>query len=237
MRSAPLTFAGLSLLLLACPAPQDQPATMGPSSGPQPGMPGPNGDVPGPANPGSPDGVASQEGAPPPAAGEDGVPPEEGELPPPVRGHIEGFSGEHSGSPDSKEAGVMVILQPVRNQETIRGGAHFALSGTVEGSCDGNLRIDVLSATPASEEAGQVGPLSAVELEEAGAFEVAVPEGDTVELSAICDVDKDDRIGMGDMLSAPGGAMGLSSAKSGITLTLEPLAGVPNPEEGGLEKD
>lgn len=232
MRCAPLSFAGLSLLLLACPAPQDQPATMGPS-GPQPGMPGPNGA----ANPAPADGVAPQEGAPPPAAGEDGVPPEEGELPPPVRGHIEGFTGEHSGSPDSKEAGVMVILQPTRNQETIRGGAHFALSGTVEGACEGALRIDVLSATPVSEEAGAVGPLSALEMEKPGPFEVVVPEGDTVELSALCDVDKDDRIGMGDMLSAPGGAMGLSAAKTGITLSLEPLSGVPNPEEGGLEKD
>lgn len=232
MRCAPLSFAGLSLLLLACPAPQDQPATMGPS-GPQPGMPGPNGA----ANPAPADGAAPQEGAPPPAAGEDGVPPEEGELPPPVRGHIEGFTGEHSGSPDSKEAGVMVILQPTRNQETIRGGAHFALSGTVEGACEGALRIDVLSATPVSEEAGAVGPLSALEMEKPGPFEVVVPEGDTVELSALCDVDKDDRIGMGDMLSAPGGAMGLSAAKTGITLSLEPLSGVPNPEEGGLEKD
>ena len=205
---------------------------MGPS-GPQPGMPGPAGAP----NPGPADGTAPQEGAPPPAVGEDGEPPEAGELPPPVRGHIEGFTGEHSGSPDSKEAGVMIILQPIRNQETIRGGAHFALSGTVEGSCDGDLRIDVLSATPVSEEAGQVGPLSALELDEPGAFEVVVPEGDTVELSAICDVDDDDRIGMGDLLSAPGGAMGLSAAKSGITLTLQPLAGVPNPEEGGLEKD
>ena len=232
MRFAPLSFASLSILLLACPAPQDQPTTMGPS-GPQPGMPGPAGAP----NPGPADGTAPQEGAPPPAVGEDGEPPEAGELPPPVRGHIEGFTGEHSGSPDSKEAGVMIILQPIRNQETIRGGAHFALSGTVEGSCDGDLRIDVLSATPVSEEAGQVGPLSALELDEPGAFEVVVPEGDTVELSAICDVDDDDRIGMGDLLSAPGGAMGLSAAKSGITLTLQPLAGVPNPEEGGLEKD
>ena len=201
MRFAPLSFASLSILLLACPAPQDQPTTMGPS-GPQPGMPGPAGAP----NPGPADGTAPQEGAPPPAVGEDGEPPEAGELPPPVRGHIEGFTGEHSGSPDSKEAGVMIILQPIRNQETIRGGAHFALSGTVEGSCDGDLRIDVLSATPVSEEAGQVGPLSALELDEPGAFEVVVPEGDTVELSAICDVDDDDRIGMGDLLSAPGGA-------------------------------
>ena len=232
MRNAPLSFAGLSLLLLACPAPQDQPSNPGPA-GPQPGMPGPNPAV----NPGPAEGSAPEEGAPPPAVGEDGEPPEAGELPPPVRGHIEGFSGEHSGTPDSKEAGVMIILQPIRNQESIRGAAHFALSGTVEGSCDGYLRIDVLSATPVSAEAGQVGPLSAVELEEPGAFEVVVPEGDTVELSAICDADDDDRIGMGDLLSAPGGAMGLSEAKSGITLTLEPLAGVPNPEEGGLEKD
>ena len=180
---------------------------------------------------------------PPPPEGEEGEAPqgeplpEAGALASPVRGHVDGFAGNSSVDRDAQEAGEMVILQPVRNQTSIRGGAHFTLSGSVEGDCDGRLRIDVLSATPAAPDAGQLGPLSALDLEEAGAFEVVAPEGDTVELSAICDLNGDDRIGSGDAISAPGGAQGLSASKSGLKLVLEPLAGVPNPEEGGQEKD
>ena len=243
MRQIPLTILGFSAFLIACPAPQDQATPNGPGS-PNPNMVDPNGGpMPGPQSPN----MNAEEGMPSPAeargdapqgdAPQGDTPPQAEDLAPPVRGHVEGFSGNSSVNPDAKEAGEMVILQPIRNQETIRGGAHFALSGSVEGMCDGRLRIDVLSATPASSDAGQVGPLSAVDLDEVGAFEVLVPEGDTVELSAICDVDGDDRIGDGDFISAPGGAQGLSAAKGGLRLVLEPLAGVPNPEEGGQERD
>jgi hypothetical protein len=159
------------------------------------------------------------------------------ELASPVKGHIEDFSTSQKGGPEGVGEGDLLVLPPMRKQEDIKGGAHFTLSGTVSGGCDGKLRIDVLSQTPVSGEAGKVGPLTAVEMNEPGAFEVVVPEGDKVELSAICDADGDDRVGAGDSLSAPMAAAGMSAEKSGIQLTLEPLSGVPNPEEGGKERD
>jgi hypothetical protein len=233
----------LSFLLIACPAPQDE-GLGGPgpgNAGNDPGLPGgPNG---GPLPPGAPEAPMEQQEGQPLVDGELPPPPEEGEdgekldLPPPVRGHVEGFSGPGSANPEGREAGDMVLMQPIENQTSIRGAAHFVLKGNVEGDCSGALRIDVLSMTPASAEAGQVGPLSALMMDAVGPFEVAVPEGQKVELSALCDVDGDDRIGAGDRLSAPGGAIDLSGNQTGISLVLEPMSGVPSPEEGGQERE
>jgi len=156
---------------------------------------------------------------------------------PPVKGHVEDFTASQSGSPEAVQDGALFVLPPVRKQEDIQGGAHFSLSGTVSGDCSGKLRIDVLSKTPVSGEAGKVGPLTALEMSAPGAFEIVVPEGDNVELSAICDADGDDKVGPGDWLSAPLSAAGLKTTQSGIELALEPLSGVPNPEEGGKEQD
>ena len=154
----------------------------------------------------------------------------------PVKGHVADFAGGKKGSPDGKEAGDLLVLAPVLKQENIKGGAHFVLSGLVEGDCGGKLRIDVLSGSASSGEPGKVGPLTALELSGTGVFEIAIPEGDKVELTAICDVDGDDRIGSGDLVSAPNSAVGLSKAKDGIKLSLDSLSAVPNPEEGGQEK-
>jgi hypothetical protein len=155
----------------------------------------------------------------------------------PVKGHVEGFGVNQKGTPEAVGEGDLLVLPPMRKQEDIQGGAHFTLSGTVSGVCQGKLRIDVLSQTPVSGEAGKVGPLTALEMAAPGAFSIHIPEGDKVELSAICDADGDDRVGVGDSLSAPLAAAGLSAKKSGIALALLPLSGAPNPEEGGKERD
>jgi len=237
----------LSALLVACPAPQDDqppgPAGPGPAgpalNGPQQGGPGLNGPQAGAqgaglSQPGEPNqDVAGDTPADPPGS----VGEEAQAATPPVKGHIEDFGASQKGTPESVGEGDLLVLPPMRKQEDIKGGAHFTLSGIVSGACDGKLRIDVLSQTPVSGEAGKVGPLTALELAAPGAFSIHVPEGDKVELSAICDADGDDRVGAGDSLSAPLAAAGLSAGKSGIALALEPLSGVPNPEEGGKERD
>jgi len=229
----------LSALLVACPAPQDDqapgPAGPGPAgpalNGPQAGAPGAGLPQPGEPNQDVAEGDAPAD--PPGSVGEEA----EAALTPPVKGHIEDFGSAQKGSPEAVGEGDLLVLPPMRKQEDIKGGAHFTLSGTVSGGCDGKLRIDVLSQTPVSGEAGMVGPLTAIELAAPGAFSIHVPEGDKVELSAICDADGDDRVGAGDSLSAPLAAAGLGAEKSGIALVLEPLSGVPNPEEGGKERD
>jgi hypothetical protein len=256
-----LTFLfALSALLVACPAPQDDQAA-GPPGPPGPGPAGPAlGEEGQPGmqqmnkpNPAEGMQAGMQQTGEPNQAGAEGElsageearvdPPgnvgdePEVDLTSPVKGHVEDFSTSQKGGPEGVGEGDLLVLPPMRKQEDIKGGAHFTLSGTVSGGCDGKLRIDVLSQTPVSGEAGKVGPLTAVEMSEPGPFEVLVPEGDKVELSAICDADGDDRVGAGDSLSAPLAAAGLSAAKSGIALTLEALSGVPNPEEGGKERD
>jgi hypothetical protein len=258
----PTFLFALSALLVACPAPQDD-QSAGPPGPPGPGPSGPalgEEGQPGMQQMGEPKQLSdeemkarTQQMGEPQQPGAEGEPPvgdearvdppgnagdePEAELASPVKGHIEDFSTSQKGGPEGVGEGDLLVLPPMRKQEDIKGGAHFSLSGTVSGGCDGKLRIDVLSQTPVSGEAGKVGPLTAVEMSEPGSFEVLVPEGDKVELSAICDADGDDRVGAGDSLSAPMAAAGLSATKSGIALTLEPLSGVPNPEEGGKERD
>ena len=258
LHAATILFSGF---LIACPTPQDDggQGAANPVGPPNPADPTGPGAPDAPGAPGvdgaAPDGGAPEGGAP--EGGPEGAPtaepslqlqdgqvlkfPEEGEgqvedPQSPVKGHVADFEGGKKIDPDGKEAGDLLVLAPVLKQENIKGGAHFLLSGRVDGDCGGKLRIDVLSASATSGEPGKVGPLTALEMSATGAFEIAIPEGDKVELSAICDVDGDDRIGSGDLVSAPNSAAGLSKAKSGIKLSLESLSAVPNPEAGGQEK-
>lgn len=235
----PAFSIALSAFLMACPAPQEDqnpgPAGPGPAgpalNGPQGGLTGEGAPQPGEPNQDVPD--AGEQADPPGSVGEE----VDAAVSSPVKGHVEDFGVSQKGAPEAVGEGDLLVLSPMRKQEDIQGGAHFTLSGTVSGICEGKLRIDVLSQTPVSGEAGKVGPLTALEMAALGVFSIYIPEGDTVELSAICDANGDDRVGAGDSLSAPLAAAGLGANKSGIALVLVPLSSVPNPEEGGKEQD
>ena len=215
-----------TLVLAACPSPPEPPP--GPSSS-QMGGPA------GPANPAAPsNGPQGQQpptgsrqpdaqkpgpvGSKTPSANPTGppVPPAEG----PHAGEFNPNAGK--GTDADPLAQDLRLVPPQLSQQTIREGAHYTLAGTVSGTCDGTLRIDVLeeqSAPPAPGTAPP-GPLASTDLSGPGDFSVVVPKGKKVFLSAVCDSDGDGVVSGNEPISEPGGAEGLSSSKSGITLKL-----------------
>jgi hypothetical protein len=164
-----------------------------------------------------------EEGAPPPDDGEQG----------PLRGHVEDYG---SGSPplDEEGEGDMRVVDPTHSQEDIAGAPNYEVSGRVVGDCAGDLRIDVLSTRPLSDVAGDVGPMTAVDLSSVGAFSVLVPEGESVELFAVCDANGDGVIRGGDSLSAPDNSEQIGSARDNVVLRLQVLDSVLPPTSGGL---
>ena len=214
--------------LLACPAPGEdgpsnqQAATTHGGEG-APGAGGEHHDGPppeGPADPGAPE-------APPEGDGDQG----------PLRGHIENFGGD-GGPRDAEGEGDLHLVQPVNTQESVEGSPHFTLSGEVNGACQGLVRVDVLSTRPRTGVPGEDGPVTAVELDGARSFSVKVPLGEEVELSALCDGDRDGVIrgGGGDSVSAPNPTTYTQDA-DGVELSLEALESVLAPTFGGREAE
>lgn len=75
-------------------------------------------------------------------------------------------------------------------------GDYVTISGTVSGStCKGKIRIDVLDGPGSQAAAGQPpGPLTVLEVGQAGPFQLLVPKGRNIAVSALCDNDGDNKI-------------------------------------------
>jgi|GEM_PF-4991960 len=223
-RFLPLSLA-ITLTLVACPSPPEPPpgpgaggsVAAGPSAPPASTTANPPGGGPadGAANNNqrpAPVGTATPQGNPtgPP------VPPAEG----PHAGEFDPNAGK--GTEDDPMAQELKLVAPQNRQSDIKAGAHYVVKGKVEGACSGSMRIDVLEDLKEPPKPGSAppGPLAAVDLPAPGAFEVAVPKGKTVALSAVCDANNDGIIGGAEPVSEPDGAAGISAAKSGVTLKL-----------------
>jgi hypothetical protein len=219
----PLTVA-LAALLTACPSPPEAPpgpgavppgaSSAGNAQGsPTPnGQPPPSGSQPTAASP-APVGAATPSGNPtgPP------VPPAEG----PHAGEFDPNAGK--GTESDPMATDLRLVPPQNVQDDIRKADHYAIKGSVEGSCDGGaLRVDVLEdlAAPPAPGSAPPGPLAALDMAAPGRFEVLVPKGKKVMLSAVCDANNDGVIQSTEPVSEPGTAEGISGAKSGISLKL-----------------
>ena len=233
-RSTPSTLLARSMALVAtlafvaCPSPPEAPPgptnpspnTDARSPGAQKGGKGPSGAAPAPGtqpanqNP-APVGAATPSGNPtgPP------VPPAEG----PHAGEFDPNAGK--GTESDPMAQDLRLVPPQKTQAAIQGGAHYTLSGSITGSCEGSLRVDVLQDLdkPPAPGSAPPGPLAALDLSSVGSFKVHVPQGEKVSLSAVCDSNGDGVISSTEPVSEPGAAEGLSAAKSGIALKL----GVP----------
>ena len=105
------------------------------------------------------------------------------------------------------------------SQDEIRAGEHAMIRGTLEGACTGRLRIDIIDRTPGGSPRG---PLSVAEPPPAETFEVAVPKGTAVALSALCDNDGDGMVKSGgtDLASAGVDVGVLTEDASGVKLVL-----------------
>ena len=93
-------------------------------------------------------------------------------------------------------------ISPIRSQAEVRAGEHTLISGRVEaGTCTGPVRIDVIArkrrakaGPPSGEKKAPRGPITALSLPAPGAFDGAVPTGNTYMLSALCDQNADGNI-------------------------------------------
>jgi hypothetical protein len=136
----------------------------------------------------------------------------------------------------SAEGSVLLDMEQLEVQQTqedivASGIDTFSVSGELFGTCTGGqLRIDVieidahrsmrieLGVAPTST-GGLFGPITAVYPEAAGPFSAKVPTGKSVQIAAICDVDKDNKIIQGTDKLTPVIALGLlEEDKSGLVL-------------------
>jgi len=145
------------------------------------------------------------------------VPPAEG----PHASEFDPNAGK--GTENDPMAQDLRLVPPQKEQSAVKDSAHYTLKGTISGSCDGTLRLDVLEDLKAPPAPGSAppGPLTALNLKGPGDYSVAVPKGKTVMLSAVCDTNQDGVVSSTEPVSVPGTAEGLSSSKSGVDLELK----------------
>ena len=136
--------------------------------------------------------------------------------------------GGPEGDPDSLDlspGGTMLLdmeqVQPQQSQEELANSETIRISGNLIGTCDGGqLRIDIIEiGGDHSDQGPMIGPLTALLPTETGAYSLVAPKGKTLQVSALCDSDKDGKIVQGTDKLAPGIALGeVSEDKEGVDL-------------------
>ena len=132
--------------------------------------------------------------------------------------------------------GVLLDMEQMGAQLTqtaIQEAEFVTVSGRVDGDCSGNVRVDVIDTSNLGgpTEGGELGgPITTLELDAPGDFQVAIPKGRSVNLTALCDGDKDGKItAESDKLSL-GARLGVVDADTdGVELVLEAI----QPPKGG----
>ena len=112
-------------------------------------------------------------------------------------------------------------------QEEIEKLDHVTIKGTIQGECTGLLRLDVIGTEDLGgpKDGGEMkGPLTTKVLESTGEFSVVVPKSSSVNLSAICDADRNSKITADvDQLSLGARIGVVDEDVSDVTLTLEAI--------------
>lgn len=136
----------------------------------------------------------------------------------------------NQGGPAGKPGGVLMDMEQMKaqqSQQQIETVDHVTISGTIEGDCDGVLRLDAIGTEDLGgpESGGEMkGPISTKVLETVGEFTLLVPKGASVNVAALCDGDRNNKITAdADQLSL-GARLGVVDEDvSDVTLTLEAI--------------
>ena len=229
-----MSFICVLTFLLGCPLPPEENATT--PSNPPLNQAGGGTNAPG-AQSGKPPGG----GAPAASGGGGSTAPQTGGAPnaggsPPTPSGGAPVQGQPAG-------GVLLDMEQMNAQQTqsaIREADFVTISGRVDGECSGNVRVDVIDTSNLGgpTEGGELGgPITTLDLDAPGDFQVAIPKGRSVNLTALCDGDKDGKItAESDKLSL-GARLGvIDTDTDGVELVLEsiqPPKGCPpsNPPE------
>ena len=198
----------LSVLLFGCPLPPSETTNDNPKVNVQGNAPQQNGGAPG-ANPGA--------GGKPPGA------------PANVGGEMQGTPGGQGG-PAGKPGGVLMDMEQMKAQQSqaqIDTIEHVTISGKIDGECTGVLRLDAIGTEDLGgpQDGGEMkGPITTKVLETVGEFTLMVPKGASVNVAALCDGDKNNKITADvDQLSL-GARLGVVDEDvSDVTLTLEAI--------------
>ena len=138
--------------------------------------------------------------------------------------------------------GVLMDMEQMKAQKTqeeITSGDYVTISGNIQGNCDGDLRLDAIGTEDlgAPKDGGELkGPITSKMLSQSGAFSIVVPRNSSVNLSALCDADKNKKITADvDRLSL-GARLGIIEKDlSDVSLVLEeikpPSGDLPPPKE------
>ena len=209
-----LTIAFLGLL--GCPLPPDNDQTSSNTNAPQQGNAQPKNQMGG-----------KQQGAPANLGGGNGG-----------AGNAGGGKAQTQGA----AGGVLMDmgqLKAQKSQEEIDSQEHVTISGTIQGECTGLLRLDVIGTEDLGgpKDGGEMkGPITTKELTGTGEFSVMVPKSSSVNLSVLCDADRNQKITAdADQLSL-GARLGVVDEDvSDVTLVLEeikpPSGELPPPKE------
>ena len=129
----------------------------------------------------------------------------------------------------------MNAMSPQNTQDNIKSGDAISISGTIKGECSGLVRVDAIDTSvlgAPKEGEGVPGPITSLSMEGAGGFEIFVPKGSSIQLTALCDNNRDNKITESDDLLSLGSRVGeVQEAVTDIELTLESIK-PPSESEG-----
>ena len=157
-----------------------------------------------------------------------------------TQGNNSGNNAQRGGPPGQGGApgGILMdmnAMSPQNSQESIRVGDAVSISGIVKGECSGLVRVDAIDTSvlgAPKEGEGVPGPITSMELEGVGSFEIFVPKGTSIQLTALCDNNRDNKITETDDLLSMGSRVGeVQDAVRDIELTLESIK-PPSESEG-----
>lgn len=141
-----------------------------------------------------------------------------------------GGTGAGAAGGQGAAGGTLMDMEQMKSQKQqaeIGTIEHITISGVIEGECKGLLRLDVISTEDLGgpKDGGDMkGPITTKVLENTGEFSILVPKSSSVNLSAICDTDRNNKITADvDKLSL-GARLGIVDADvSDVTLVLEEI--------------
>ena len=150
-------------------------------------------------------------------------------APPAVGGDLSA-GGTGAAGAAGKPGGVLMDMEQMKaqkKQDQILSVDHVMIQGMINGECDGVLRLDAIGTEDLGgpQDGGEMkGPVTTKILETTGAFSIAIPKGESVNLAALCDGDNNNKITAdADQLSL-GARLGIVDEDvTDVTLTLEPI--------------
>lgn len=203
----------LSVLLLGCPLPPSETSNDSPKVNVQGNAPNQNGGQNGGAPNGN-GGMSKPPGAPANVGGE-------------MQG--QGTPGGQGG-PAGKPGGVLMDMEQMKAQQSqaqIETLDHVTISGKIDGECAGVLRLDAIGTEDLGgpQDGGEMkGPITTKILETVGQFTFMVPKGASVNIAALCDGDKNNKITADTDQLSLGARLGVVDEDvSDVTLTLEAI--------------